>query len=96
MHRDSLGVTQVSAVCVVRTRPRTIQHCPCPVSKPAVARGADILPATGVLLEAAGERGTRGGRGTVETYKNERSGGLPLHRHSLPLPPNQLTTLGFV
>lgn len=70
MDVDSLGLTQVSAMCMVRMRPRTIQHCPCPVSKPSVARGADVLPATGVLLKVAGEGGAWDSWGSVETYEN--------------------------
>lgn len=60
MYVNSLGLTQVSATCMVRMGPRTIQPCPCPVSKPSIARGADVLPATGILLKVAGEGGVWG------------------------------------
>lgn len=55
------GLTEVSAQSVVRARPWTLRCGPCPVSEPAVARGAHVPPATGVLLEVAGEGGAQGG-----------------------------------
>lgn len=68
------GLTEVGAQSVVRAQLRPLRRGPCTVSEPAVARGADVLPAAGVPLEVAGEGGTRAGRDPVVTWGGRGSG----------------------
>ena len=53
------SLTEVGAQSVVCARPRPLRRRARAVSEPAVARSADVPPATGVLLEVAGEGGAR-------------------------------------
>lgn len=52
------GLTKVCAKGVVRAWPQGLKRGSCPVPEPAVARGADVPPAAGVLLKVASERDT--------------------------------------
>ena len=69
-------LTKVSAQSVVRAQPWPLWRGPCAVSEPAVARSADVPPATGVPLEVTGEGGAQAGRSPVVTWEGRGSGGV--------------------
>lgn len=90
------SLTEVGAQSVVCARPRPLRRRARAVSEPAVARSADVPPATGVLLEVAGEGGARAGRDPVVTCEDRGSGGAAARAGPAAAPWPRLTALRLV